>query len=206
MNNREFIDILYKALNSPTQYATGAFGAPTGVKNNTERYASNSADWIAKKIRACPDGTFMFDCIGLAFKAPLWGWSADPTMRYGGAEYKKDGIPDVNLKNIEKYCDYWSTDECRMESLIVPGEILRTPEKNHVGVYVGNGNVIEATSSGDCKVRMIPLHFRDWEGHGTIKYIDYMYDSYQPKKEYKKIGSIVCPHCGVPFEIYGEES
>lgn len=182
----DFLHYLTLALFSPTQYATGAFGAPTGYKNNTERYASNSSAAVAKKIRACPDGTFMFDCnhLGLGI---LWQWSANPDARYGGAVYKYDDIPDISVKNIHKYCDDWKDDGCP-ESALIPGEWLRTEENDHVGYYVGEGYVIECTQKWQCKVQKTNLKDRKWLGHGKCIYI-----------QYPEAKDIVCPCCGARF-------
>lgn len=200
MNNREFVDKLYLGLEKPSQYATGAFGAVVNLYNNRERYMKNSSTFVANKIKSAPDGTFMYDCIGYG-KAMIWGWDANPEMRYGGANYKNFGIPDFQIKKLEQYCDSWSEDGCENESLILPGEWLRTPAKDHVGYYVGNGYVLECTQAGDCKVREIPLHLREWEGHGTLQYIDYIYDTYN-RETYTEAGTICCPGCGKKFNVY----
>ena len=182
----DFLHYLTLALFSPSQYATGAFGAPTGYKNNSERYAANSSASVAKKILACPPNTFMFDCIGLG-KGILWGWRAKGDTRYGGAVYKSNDVPDISVKNIHKYCDDWNDDGCP-ESALTPGEWLRTAENDHVGYYVGDGYVIECTQKWQCKVQKTTLKDRDWLGHGKSVFI-----------EYPVVKEIVCPCCGARF-------
>ena len=180
MTVKQFLAGLQLALDSPSQYATGAFGAPTGVKNNTERYANNSSAKVAKKIRACPDGTFMFDCNHLGL-AQLWGWCADPTKVYGGANYKANGVPDISVKSIHKYCDDWKDDGCPADAML-PGEWMRTKDNTHIGYYIGNGEVIECTQKWDCKVQRTKLTDREWRGHGRFIYIDYGSELYGREK------------------------
>ena len=121
MKASEFVAKCFLALQNPSQYATGGFGAPTGYANNTERYAKNSSAKIAKKILACHAGTFLFDCVCMG-KGILWGWKADPNMRYGGAVYNSNGVKDFVSSDLEKYCTSWGVDIDPAK--IAPGEWL----------------------------------------------------------------------------------
>ncbi len=199
MTNLQFMARINQSLALPSQYATGAFGAPTGYKNNTERYASNSNADVAAKIRACPDGVFMYDCRGLGM-AQLYGFCGDPNARYGGAVYKKDGIPDFTIKSLHKHCNEWKDDGCPEDAMVI-GEWMRTAANNHVGFYAGNGKVAECTQLYDCKCRLSDIKDRDWKGHGKLKYIDYVPEE---KPEYIKAGAVVCPHCQKEIALYTE--
>lgn len=171
--NKDFVLWLNRLLESPTQYATGAFGAVCGLYNNRERYAKNSSASTAKKIMNAPDGTFMFDCIGTG-KAFLWGFNFDNTMRYGGSVYKKDNIPDFSVKVIPKYCTTYTADGCKDPSVILFGEWLITSDFTHVAFYVNDNEIIECTQKGACKVRRETLDSRKWDGHGQIQYLEYL--------------------------------
>ena len=197
MTNIEFIENLYKALANPNVYGTGAFGAPTGYKNNTERYYENTlktkGKTVAEKIKNAPAGTFIWDCIGLGRGCGGWGWNADKNARYGGSVYC-NGFPDFTIKSLHKYCD-WTESKCLDPNEIEPGEWLRTANNDHVAYYVGDGKIINATSRvyGICEDL---LGSWEWNGHGKFNYIDYI-----PREQYFKIGMLVCPHCGSPIQL-----
>lgn len=204
MTNLEFIKQLELALSVPTVYGTGAFGAPTGYKNNTDRYYENTkkniGDKAADRIKNAKDGTFIFDCIGLG-KGVVWNWCFNGNIedaqhaRYGLAEYKYDGIPDFSIKSMHKYCD-WTDSKCLDPNEIEIGEWLRTSDNTHVAYYIGNGEIIECNSK-DGKVVQNLLVAREWNGHGKLNYIEY-------KTEPFSIGQIICPHCGCNINIYSK--
>ena len=198
MNNKEFVEKLFQALESPTIYGTGAFGAPTGYSNNTERYYENTKKNIGQKyadrIKAAPAGTFIFDCIGLG-KGIVWHWSANPQAKYGGAIYKADDIPDFSIKSLHKYCE-WTESDCLDPNEIEPGEWLRTSDNKHVAYYVGDGTIIESTTRGEGKVVRSLLGTREWNGHGKLNYIEYIPESFTI------IGEITCPHCGTKIDLF----
>lgn len=195
----EFMGRLKLALDNPNIYATGAFGAPTGYKNNTDRYSTNTYDKgykeIAKAILRAPAGTFMYDCIGLA-RAGAWGFSADPQARYGGSVYESNGFPACPIRKIDQYCNDWDADNKRYP---VKGEILRNGDMNHVGIFWGNGEIIECTSAV-AGIRIRDYKPEDWTGgHGKLNCVDY---SFLPDaNKYYDIGKLTCPTCGFTFEI-----
>ena len=111
----------------------------------------------------------MFDCVGL-IKAVLWDFPK--------TEYKSNGVPDFGDWNIKQHMHDIKT----MGELLEVGEIVFM--NGHVGVYVGNNFVIEATpafNDGVCKTN---LHARAWLGHGKLNFIDY--EVKKPKPVAKK--------------------
>lgn len=206
MTNLQFMDALLTTIRTrPTAYATGAFGAPTGYKNNSERYYENTKKNIGKavadKILAAPDGTFLFDCLGFG-KGHVWSFSGDPNARYGGAKYE-DGCPDFSVKSLHKHCDDWKEDGCPEDALEY-GEWMRVAENNHVGYYAGNGLVAEMTSRGESVAIISKLSDRNWQGHGKLKYLTYLPKPAEP--EYVKIGMVSCPHCEQMIALYTKEA
>lgn len=177
MTATDFINRLKDiANNKKTIYILGCFGAPMVPKNKT-RYSKNN-DFNAGRaglINACSSDTFGFDCVGL-IKAILWGWRGDVTATYGGATYKANGVPDIGANSMmNTYCKDVSKDF----SNIIPGEAVWMD--GHIGIYIGDGLVVEATSKWAGKVLISALgnigakgtYVRTWTKHGKLPWISY---------------------------------
>lgn len=157
MTDKEFIKKLKLALNSPT------------------KYVSPSSQW-----GSFIDGKFIFDCC-LLIKAIGWGWYADRDKVHGGAIYKSNNVPDYSCYNMIKDC----TDISSNFSVISVGELVYM--NDHVGIYIGDGKVIECTIAwnkrsvveseiSDKGIRTLngkkPVNYQ-WKKHGKIKWIKY---------------------------------
>lgn len=180
MTNKELVSKLQNIVdNYKTLYVMGCFGAPMNAKNQ-KRYSTNSAynkrAERTKMIYAADDETFGFDCVCL-IKGVLWGWNGDKNRTYGGANYASNGVPDASTEAMIAKCSDVSTkfDVAAM----TPGELVW--QKGHVGVYIGDGKVIECTpafkncvqvtrfTSGDAS---IPTR-TTWKKHGKLPWVDY---------------------------------
>lgn len=178
MKLNEFLDKLKLAESCKTLYIKGCFGAPMNDKNK-KRYSGPTALVYNQKraamINAASADTFGFDCVCL-IKGILWGWNADVNKQYGGAVYKSNGVPDVGADGIVKYLIGVSTDF----KGIIPGEVVWM--SGHVGVYVGDGKVIECTPKWTNDVQYSNLgnlgyttgHFRNWTKHGRLPWVEYV--------------------------------
>lgn len=179
MTNLEFVEKLKLALSLPSTYAFGAFGAPVEFDNNRERYQENCINRGLPKqavnVRNAPDGTFLFDCVGLG-KSILWGWNADRNKRYGGAMYQSNNVPDFGANSIYKYCPEMSTDFSNPDNIPI-GAWLWKP--GHCGYHIGGGQVIECTVAWNSKVQQTDFNKRKWEKWGCIQFL-----TYERKKEY----------------------
>lgn len=164
-----------KAINIATKYKTlyvmGGYGAPLNTENKI-RYTSNysfnkQADRVFMISNASCD-TFGFDCSCL-IKGILWGWSGDPDDVDGGAVYASNGVEDVDANTLigPDFCHNISTDF----STIIKGEIVWMDD--HVGIYIGEGLVVESSPSWENKVQIVKLSARNWLKHGKLKYIEY---------------------------------
>ena len=138
--------------------------------------------------------TWGWDCVCLV-KGILWGWDNDKSKpRGGGAVYGSNGVPDLGDNSMYNACLKKSSDF----SKISKGELVWM--SGHVGVYVGNGNVIEATmgfnQNGVIKSQIDSKGNRTykgqggspkWSGHGFLPYVDYKQeeDYFVPNKSYK---------------------
>ena len=176
MNASTFInklkDILY---NYKTLYVLGPWGWPATDKNKSRaisKQAYNNTAARKVKINAASRDTFFFDCSGL-IKGILWGWCGDPNKAYGGAGYACNGVP--NSGALINLCTGVSTNF----QTIIPGELLYMD--GHVGVYIGDGKVIECSPKWEDGVQMTNLgntgytegHSRVWLKHGKLPWIDY---------------------------------
>jgi LysM repeat protein len=188
MTVNEFIDRLKFAASQKTVYIKGCFGAPMTAVNK-KRYTTNLAynKNRASIINSCSSDTFGFDCVNL-IKGILWGWNGDASKSYGGATYALSGsVPDINANGLIKQCSGVSTNFKN----IVPGEVVWMNE--HVGIYIGDGKVIECTPAWTNNVQYSNLgnigykdgHSRMWKKHGKLPWISYA--STAPKDDAKPV-------------------
>lgn len=178
MTNKEFAaKLIDVATNYKTLYVMGCFGAPMSDANK-KRYCNNHVynrqAKRTKMIQSADKDTFGFDCVCL-IKGLLWGWNGDLKKTYGGASYASNNVPDVSADRIITMCNP-STDF----STIEVGEVVWI--EGHVGVYVGEGRVIESTPKWTNNVLISYLgnnpkykkdHYRVWTKHGKLPYITY---------------------------------
>ena len=161
-----------------TLYVLGCIGAPM-TDLNKERYIKhqtfNQKAARKKKINAASAGTFGFDCVCM-IKSLLWGWSADPSRSYGGATYLSNNVPDVNADGMIALCKDVSTDF----SNIQVGEAVWI--KGHIGIYIGEGLVVECTYNWKDGVQITAAHNigtrvgyngRKWTKHGKLPWVSY---------------------------------
>ena len=115
------------------------------------------------------DGKLCTDCSGFV-KGILWGYPAN-------GKYKSNGVPDINADTMIKMCKDVSTNFNNIEV----GEVVWV--KGHIGVYIGKGVVLEATSKWHSKLQKTALgnknnikglNTRVWTKHGKLPYLNYV--------------------------------
>jgi len=176
-----FLNNLNKALTANTFYLQGGFGQRLWVPDwyNKEYDWNTRNAYLINLHSAKKEHCFGFDCVCL-IKSALWGFDADINKEYGGAVYKSNDVPDCTTKAMAESCSDLTT---RWDIELDPGEIVVYDAKaSHVGVYIGNGAVIESTTAWDCKVQktLLPgianpnkLPVRQWYSHGHTTFVDY---------------------------------
>lgn len=176
MTNANFVKkVINIANNYKTLYVMGCFGAPMTEENKNrycEHTAYNQQATRQTMIRAATSDTFGFDCVCL-IKGVLWGWNGNKSATYGGAKYASNGVPDIGADAMIQRCSGISTDF----SKIVPGEAVWM--SGHIGVYIGDGKVVECTPAWDNCVQITQLgsatayKTRKWTKHGKLPWITY---------------------------------
>ena len=190
MNEKQLIEKLYNIKNNyKTIYAWGCFGGimtDSMVESKAKQYPSMyTAARKAKTKQAGRAGAFGFDCVNL-IKGILWGWNGNRNAIWGGAVYASNGVPDINADAMIHRCIGTTSNF----SNIQPGEAVWLP--GHIGVYVGNGKVIECTPSWSDGVQetaclniepIAGLNGRRWKLHGKIPYITYVGGNVAPRPQ-----------------------
>lgn len=168
--------------NYKTSYMLGPWGWPANDKMITRATTQGSNAKTNRQWRpqanAIKDKGFLFDCVGL-IKGILWGWCGDLSRPYGGAGYACNGVPDCDAKKMIDCCRDVSTDF----STIVPAEAVWMD--GHIGIYVGDGMVVEATpkwqggvqcsTCANVCAKLVPgtAGSRTWTKHGKLPWVDY---------------------------------
>lgn len=169
MTNKEFVSAAKNIVVLNTAYASGTFGnkyTASFIKQKAAQYPKFYTQTVLDRLlKKSKEGTlYLFDCCGL-IKAICWN--------FPNVKYNTGGMSDVNDQGIwDKYCADKHTDM----SGILPGEIMHM--KGHVGIYIGDGKVIEATNKWTKSVLVSSLdendkYYRKWEAHGKLTLLKY---------------------------------
>lgn len=173
-----------KALKDNTRYMWGGIYRPItenyiqqlykiyGKKQYSEARLQELRKYIGK-------GYYGVDCVGLV---KSYYWSGSPDGGRGSRNYGKPGYPDVNAGGMFKAATEKGTIDTLPE---IPGLILYSTTHPHVGVYVGNGEVIESTLSirGDGVSKTKVKNWTGWTHWFKCPYIEYSETKTQPEKE-----------------------
>lgn len=121
-------------------------------------------------LKALPDGYYGVDCVGL-IKSYYWSGKANG----GTGSPKYMGNTDVNAHGMYNAAKIKGKIGTIPE---IPGLVVYCKSSPHVGVYIGNGYVIESTlgSRGDGVVKTKLSAFK-WEYWCQCPYIEYFTES-----------------------------
>lgn len=171
MNNFEFAEKLRVLASEKTVYLWGTFGATLSeglirqkAAQYPARYSAKRQENLRKKVS---DRPWAFDCVGM-IKGILWGWSGDSAKSFGGAKYESNGVPDVGATAMANRTKEPSKD---FGKITVGEAVFRS---GHIGIYVGDGKVVEATLTDRYDgVVITNLSDGGWTGHGKLPWIKY---------------------------------
>jgi uncharacterized protein YgiM (DUF1202 family) len=188
MNNLELVEYAKKCLElgDNSVYVYGSYGnklTTSFCDSKYKQYPSvNTSSRNIKYKRLCDGKHYGFDCVGL-IKSFYWGG-------YGKTKYNSNSDVSANgMYNKAKVKGNISTIDKSRKGILV--------QKNgHIGIYVGNNEVIECTIDskakqshglgGVCKTK---LSDRKWEHWLECPFIDYVEEKTEPVKE-KATGTI----------------
>ena len=184
MKVKQFVDTALKIEQSPTVYYSVSGGA--------------WCKWNGK--------SWNMDCVCMV-KGILWNFNFNKQAPHGGAIYLSNGVKDDTANGILQRCYNISRDFSHIEY----GELMHMD--GHVGVYIGNGQVVEATAAWEHKVQISQVG-KDgcrskngvvrgyWKEHGKLEYIDY--NSVDPYKErVKELQRTLNAQYGCGLEVDG---
>lgn len=113
-------------------------------------------------------GQRVHDCVGL-IKGYLWSDTPTSTPKYNGSQ-------DVSANGMLGKCEVWGYID---EIPEIPGLLVWS--QGHIGVYIGNGRVIEARGFNYGVVET-DLDKRGWKKWGKCPWIEYEATAYPPAK------------------------
>lgn len=168
MTNTEFCEALRSVLNVKTRYAKGGYGCYAS-EGNVNFLSRLYPTWYHEKRKKelAGSGAYLFDCVCF-IKAVLNGWNGSLDDHFGGSKPGKI-VADVGTEAIMRVPH--STNYDTHFDTILPGCIVHKP--GHVGVYLGNSEVIEcAWDSNGGGVRISKFDGK-WDSHARLACINY---------------------------------
>lgn len=172
--NLGLVESCKKYLGHPYWYGTfGQIATETLLQQKSKQYPAHYGSSRMAKYRS-QIGKQVFDCIGLV-KAYLW--NENGKIKYNS---NQDKSADTMLSICKEKGPINTMPE-------MPGILVFMP--GHVGVYIGNGEVIEARgfNYGVVKTR---LTGRGWKNWGKCPYLQYVYEKSKPEKESVIMGKV----------------
>lgn len=168
----------YVAQSNSTVYMWGTFGQPVSenlIKQKREQYPAYYNEASINTMRSLIGVGYGFDCVGL-IKGLLWGWDGNMGKANGGCDYASGGVPDINANQMILQCSGVTGDFTD----ITPGEVVWLT--GHIGIYLGDGLVCEATPSWENGVQITAcanvggksgFKSRKWTSHGMLPWLEY---------------------------------
>lgn len=174
MKAAELVEIALEIAESDTAYAKGCWGQELTQKllDAKRTQSTNMKTWYNAKSKVEPEltnyqrlsgligtGGRAYDCVCL-IKGIGWGGRANTT-----GTYASNGVADVTADTL-----YKNTIDQTTPDKAIPGMVLHA--SNHVGIYIGDGKVVEAAPSIG-KVGVTEISYQHWTGAGKLPWVDY---------------------------------
>lgn len=175
------ISELKKIVNKKTRYIWGAQGQKI-TEAFLKKQINTFGSWYNKKNRGTElmaefrrgdlDGAFGFDCSGLVLAVSLYGWKEDGTLKSNknaGFDTTANSLKDMfeGAVSISANTQDWYNKN------LVPGMALWMD--GHIGFFIGDGKVIEATTSGNKVICVTPEYRKgsNWKIAGKLPWVLY---------------------------------
>lgn len=144
-------------------YWYGTFGQKATAELLNQKIKQYPSYYTASRVNRCKGqyGKEVFDCVGL-IKGYIWYNESKKKIIYNSSQ---DLSADTMLSKAKEKGTIKTIPE-------LPGVLVHM--SGHVGIYLGNGDVIEATvGSSDYKVKKSKLSGRGWTHWSKCPFIEY---------------------------------
>lgn len=179
MTAKQLVDKAIEIEKTRTQYIYGTYGqriTEALIQYKQNQYERFNTPARSARYRTLIGEATAWDCCGL-IKGILWGWDKDKGVKYCG----NPSVPDMGANSMQKVL----LDQSSNFANIQPGEAVWIP--GHIGIYIGNGKIIEATTRWTDNVLISSIDGssrknRIWNLHGKLPWVDYT-KAVKPKPE-----------------------
>lgn len=165
----EFVEACKRLVGMPYWYGTCIYPCSRSLLASKKvQYPTHYRESRMRKYESdCEKHLLAMDCVGM-IKGFFWCGGLSPIFSYinGGCslprKYGKD-IPDKSANSLGPWCKSKGAQAGKIDSIPdVPGIIVH--KSGHVGVYVGNGEVVEARGFdyGVVKTKVKERPWKDW--------------------------------------------
>lgn len=155
-------------IGNPYWYGThGQKATPNLLEQKARQYPSQYGGDRVKYATANHLKKRVHDCVGL-IKGYLWSSDETDALNYNSAQ-------DVSANGMYNLC---KTKGLITNMPDIAGVLVFMDK--HVGVYIGNGEVVEARNF-DCGVQKTKLKDRKWTRWGYCPFIEYIAEEKKPK-------------------------
>lgn len=173
MTATEFVNKAKEIEKTKTAYMWGTYGrkiTQSLITAKAKQYPNRYTIPYQVKLKGFIGTHYGLDCCGM-IKGILWGWDGVKDV-----PYSVNGVPDTNVMGYYKR----GLDKSSDFSKIVPGACVHLP--THVGIYIGDGLVVEATSAWESCVMITALgnignkagyRTRNWNSWYKLPWVDY---------------------------------
>ena len=164
---REFAEACKRLVGMPYWYGTCIYPCSRSLLASKKvQYPVHYRESRMRKYESdCEKHLLAMDCVGM-IKGFFWCGGLDPILSYlnGASSLPRKygrGIPDKSANGLGPWCKSKGAHAGKIDSIPdMPGIIVHN--SGHVGVYVGNGEVVEARGF-DYGVVKTKLKARPWE-------------------------------------------
>lgn len=192
-NNLDLVEWAKQAESHHWGYVWGTYGevlSRSYYKSKAEQYPDEVGGY-AEFIESHWIGGRTADCVGLI---KGYGWLNPDTHQ---VEYGTNGMPDIGADSMYRSASEKGTIDTIPE---IPG--LAVWHEGHIGIYIGNGKVIEAMGT-QYGVVETNLAGRGWTHWLKIPYITYLSRDMASTPDERKIWDTLYARIGNPYGVAG---